>query len=142
MHIGRGTAGDVVAVVPDAGVAFSGDLVEYKSACYCGDAHFTDWLATLDHLAELQANALVPAAVQTCDAEMVKRYRTHQRFHCDFYSSAGGAAGRSLKDAFDFGASDDGSKVQDLRSMTPLAFSVSRAEGSRHRMAGDLDCRA
>ncbi|MFZ0101795.1 MAG: MBL fold metallo-hydrolase, partial [Pseudolabrys sp.] len=46
IHMGRGhTAGDVVAIVPDAGVVFSGDLVEYKSACYCGDAHFTDWLA-------------------------------------------------------------------------------------------------
>ncbi|MGB8308188.1 MAG: MBL fold metallo-hydrolase, partial [Pseudolabrys sp.] len=61
IHMGRGhTAGDVVAIVPNAGVVFSGDLVEYKSACYCGDAHFTDWLATLDHLAELQASVLVP----------------------------------------------------------------------------------
>ena len=61
IHVGRGhTAGDVIAIVPDAGVVFSGDLVEYKSACYCGDAHFIDWLATLDHLAELQASALVP----------------------------------------------------------------------------------
>jgi len=83
MHIGRGhTAGDVVAVVPDAGVVFAGDLVEYKSACYCGDAHFTDWPATLDHLAEMQANALVPGrgpALTT--AEMVKvRNRAHSRF--------------------------------------------------------------
>src|SRR4051812_6632373 len=61
MHIGRGhTAGDVIAFVPDADVVFSGDLVEYKSACYCGDAHFTDWPATLDRLAEFQAKALVP----------------------------------------------------------------------------------
>src|SRR5712692_5960944 len=46
MHLGRAhTAGDVVAYVPDAGVAFSVDLVEYHSACYCGDAHFTDWPA-------------------------------------------------------------------------------------------------
>ena len=55
MHIGRGhTAGDVVAYVPDANVVFSGDLVEYHSACYCGDAHFTDWPATLDRLAEFR----------------------------------------------------------------------------------------
>lgn len=60
-HIGRGhTAGDVIAWVPDASVVFSGDLVEYRSACYCGDAHFTDWPATLDRLAELKARALVP----------------------------------------------------------------------------------
>jgi glyoxylase-like metal-dependent hydrolase (beta-lactamase superfamily II) len=61
MHIGRGhTAGDVVAYVPDANVVFSGDLVEYHSACYCGDAHFTDWPATLDRLAEFSAAALMP----------------------------------------------------------------------------------
>ena len=61
MRIGRGhTAGDVVACVPDANVVFSGDLVEYHSACYCGDAHFTDWPATLDRLAEFSARALVP----------------------------------------------------------------------------------
>src|SRR6202161_457425 len=49
MHIGRGhTAGDVVAYVPDANAVVSGDLVEYHSACYCGDAPFTDWPATLD----------------------------------------------------------------------------------------------
>jgi glyoxylase-like metal-dependent hydrolase (beta-lactamase superfamily II) len=61
MHIGRGhTAGDVIAVVPDANVVFSGDLVEYHSACYCGDAHFTDWPGTLDILAEMQPRALVP----------------------------------------------------------------------------------
>src|SRR4029077_9428936 len=65
MHIGRGhTAGDVIAIVPDAGVVFCGDLVENKSACYCGDAHFSDWLATLDHLAELQANAILPGRGQ------------------------------------------------------------------------------
>lgn len=71
MHIGRGhTAGDVIAVVPDAGAVFSGDLVEYHSACYCGDAHFTDWPATLDRLAELNPRALVPgrgAALMTPD---------------------------------------------------------------------------
>jgi len=26
--------------VPDAEVMFSGDLIEYHSACYCGDAAF------------------------------------------------------------------------------------------------------
>jgi len=60
-QIGRAhTAGDIIAVVPDANVVFSGDIVEYKSACYCGDAHFTDWPATLERLAQLRADALVP----------------------------------------------------------------------------------
>ena len=52
MHLGRAhTAGDIVAHVPDAGVMLTGDIVEYRSACYCGDAHFTDWPATLDAVA-------------------------------------------------------------------------------------------
>lgn len=61
VQIGRGhTAGDTIAWVPDSGVMFSGDLVEYKSACYCGDAHFADWPGTLDKLAAYQPKALVP----------------------------------------------------------------------------------
>jgi glyoxylase-like metal-dependent hydrolase (beta-lactamase superfamily II) len=60
-HLGRGhTAGDTIAFVPDAGVMFSGDLVEYHSACYCGDAHFADWPETLKKLAAYDPVALVP----------------------------------------------------------------------------------
>ncbi len=60
-HLGRGhTAGDTIAWVPDAGVMYSGDLVEYKSACYCGDAHFADWPKTLDRLMTYKPRALVP----------------------------------------------------------------------------------
>jgi glyoxylase-like metal-dependent hydrolase (beta-lactamase superfamily II) len=61
MQIGRAhTAGDIIVHVPDANVAFSGDIVEYKSACYCGDAHFTDWPSTLARLGAFQVEALVP----------------------------------------------------------------------------------
>jgi glyoxylase-like metal-dependent hydrolase (beta-lactamase superfamily II) len=107
MHIGRGhTAGDVIAIVPDAGVIFSGDLVENKSACYCGDAHFTDWPATLDHLAEMQANALVPgrgSALTTPDM-VTEGIELTTDFISTLYGSVQDsvARGRSLKDAFDF----------------------------------------
>lgn len=58
---GRGhTAGDTVAWVPDAGVLFSGDLVEFRSACYCGDAFLREWPATIAALAKLGPEALVP----------------------------------------------------------------------------------
>jgi len=107
MHIGRGhTAGDVIAVMPDAGVVFAGDLVGDKSACYCGDAHFTDWPQTLDNLAEFQANALVPgrgAALTTPD--MVKEgIALTADFIATLFESVkeSVAQGRSLKDAFDF----------------------------------------
>jgi glyoxylase-like metal-dependent hydrolase (beta-lactamase superfamily II) len=60
-HPGRGhTAGDTVAWVPDAGVLFSGDLVEYRSACYCGDAFLDEWPATIERLRALNPQALVP----------------------------------------------------------------------------------
>ena len=107
MHIGRGhTAGDVVAVVPDAGAVFSGDLVEYKTACYCGDAHFTDWPATLDNLAEMQAVALVPgrgAALITPEL-VADGIALTSDFIATLYGSVSEsvAKGRSLKDAFDF----------------------------------------
>jgi len=61
MHLGRAhTAGDIVAWVPDSGVMFSGDIVEYHSACYCGDGHFGDWPATLDVIAGFEPRALSP----------------------------------------------------------------------------------
>ncbi len=54
------TAGDIVIHVPDSNVLFTGDIVEYKSACYCGDAHLQDWPATLKKIAKFQAVSLVP----------------------------------------------------------------------------------
>ena len=61
LFLGRAhTAGDIVAWVPDAGVMFSGDIVEYRSACYCGDGHFHDWPGTLDAIRGYRPEALVP----------------------------------------------------------------------------------
>jgi glyoxylase-like metal-dependent hydrolase (beta-lactamase superfamily II) len=133
IHVGRGhTAGDVIAIVPDAGVVFSGDLVECKSACYCGDAHFIDWLATLDHLAELQANALVPgrgAALKT--PETVKDgIGITADFVSTLYNSIQESVtkGRSLKDAFDFVRLTMDPKFKGFTIYEHcLPFSVSRA---------------
>jgi glyoxylase-like metal-dependent hydrolase (beta-lactamase superfamily II) len=61
MFLGRGhTAGDIVAHVPDANVMFTGDLVEYHSACYCGDAHFADWPDTLEEIRDFDLDAIAP----------------------------------------------------------------------------------
>ena len=54
------TAGDIVTHVPDSNVLFTGDIVEYKSACYCGDAHLQDWPRTLKNIANFQSVSLVP----------------------------------------------------------------------------------
>lgn len=61
MHLGRAhTAGDIVVHVPDAGVMFTGDIVEYKSACYCGDGHFREWPKTLERIRGFDLEAIAP----------------------------------------------------------------------------------
>lgn len=61
MHLGRAhTAGDAVVWVPDAEVMFTGDIVEYHSACYCGDGYFSDWADTLDNIAAFDPVAIAP----------------------------------------------------------------------------------
>ncbi len=133
MHIGRGhTAGDVVAFVPDAGVVFSGDLVEYRSACYCGDAHFTDWPATLDRLAALKANALVPGrgAALTSPAKVAEGIALTRDFLTTLYGSVRGSVGhgRTLKQAFDAARRVMDPKFSDFAIYEHcLPFNVSRA---------------
>src|SRR3974390_2351143 len=61
MQLGAGhTSGDIVAWVPDAGVMFTGDLIEYHSACYCGDAHLREWPATLNEIRAFNPRAIAP----------------------------------------------------------------------------------
>ena len=61
MHLGRAhTAGDAVVWVPDAEVMFTGDIVEYHSACYCGDGYFSDWADTLNNIAGFDPVAIAP----------------------------------------------------------------------------------
>jgi glyoxylase-like metal-dependent hydrolase (beta-lactamase superfamily II) len=109
MWLGRGhTAGDIVAWVPDAGVMYSGDLVEYRSACYCGDAHFGDWPETLDEIAELEPDALMPGrgdAVTGSD-KVAEAIELTRRFLRDTYDpvARGAARGASLKECFEAAA--------------------------------------
>ncbi|MGY9011046.1 MAG: MBL fold metallo-hydrolase [Rhodobacterales bacterium] len=61
MHLGRAhTAGDIVIHVPDQNVMFTGDIVEYNSACYCGDGYFSSWGNTLDNIASFDVDAIAP----------------------------------------------------------------------------------
>lgn len=132
-HLGRGhTAGDTIAYVPDAGVMFSGDLVEYKSACYCGDAHFADWPGTLKRIASHDPVALVPgrgdalvgrekvaAAIAGTKDFLETLYGTTQRVV---------AAGKDLKAAFaDVRAAMDGPFGAYAIYEHCLPFNVSRA---------------
>lgn len=106
MHLGRAhTAGDIVAYVPDANVMFTGDIVEYKSACYCGDAHFGDWGGTLANIAAFEPDALVPGrgdALVGTDTVMEAIELTSEFLH-DTYEPVrrGVARSASLKECFD-----------------------------------------
>jgi len=72
MQLGRGhTKGDTVVWLPQEKILFSGDLVEYDATPYTGDAYLTDWPGTLDAIAALHPQKLVPgrgAALQTPEA--------------------------------------------------------------------------
>jgi glyoxylase-like metal-dependent hydrolase (beta-lactamase superfamily II) len=69
LQLGRGhTKGDTVVWLPQEKVLLSGDLVEYGATPYAGDAYFQDWPATLDAIAALKPEKLVPgrgAALKT-----------------------------------------------------------------------------
>ena len=61
LQLGRGhTKGDTVAWLPQQKILFSGDLVEFDATPYAGDAYFNDWPATLDAVAALKPQKLVP----------------------------------------------------------------------------------
>ncbi len=60
-QVGRGhTKGDTIVHLPSQKICFSGDLVEADAACYTGDAYLADWPQTLDRLAAMKFDKLVP----------------------------------------------------------------------------------
>lgn len=103
-QIGRAhTAGDAVIWVPDAATMFTGDIVEYHSACYCGDGHFEDWGGTLDAVKAYDPQFIAPGRGDALvGREMVDAALAATR---DFVDSTYGpvkqvaAKGGSLKDA-------------------------------------------
>ncbi len=95
MHVGAGhTSGDIVAWVPDAQVMFSGDLIEYHSACYCGDAHLREWPMTLNEIRAFNPKAIAPGRGDALKGQsMVRDAIAMTR---DFVTSLYGAAEQSV----------------------------------------------
>jgi glyoxylase-like metal-dependent hydrolase (beta-lactamase superfamily II) len=105
MFLGRAhTAGDIVAHVPDANVMFTGDIVEYRSACYCGDAHFGDWPATLEAIRGWDVEAIAPGRGDALigRAKVAEALDLTRDFVALTYRSVAKVAtrGGSLKEAF------------------------------------------
>ena len=104
IHIGRShTAGDTVVWLPKERVLYSGDVVEFGATPYCGDAHFTDWPATLAAAQALGAEALVPGrgrallTRQDCEAAI----EGTRAFTTDLFQAMKKAAKVPLKEAYD-----------------------------------------
>lgn len=106
IHVGRShTAGDTVVWLPKEKVLFAGDTVEFGATPYCGDAHFAHWSATLDVVAGLGAEKMVPGrgrALMTKDdcRDAIEGTRS---FTTDLFTRvrAGVAKGWGLKDIYD-----------------------------------------
>jgi glyoxylase-like metal-dependent hydrolase (beta-lactamase superfamily II) len=102
LQLGRGhTKGDTVVWLPQDRVLFSGDLVEFDATPYAGDAYFQDWPKTLDNIAALKPQALVPgrgAALQG-EAQVAKGLAGTRAFVSELYDSvrSAAAAGKDLK---------------------------------------------
>jgi glyoxylase-like metal-dependent hydrolase (beta-lactamase superfamily II) len=102
IQLGRGhTKGDTVVWLPQDKVLFSGDLVEFDATPYAGDAYFQDWPKTLDRIAALKPEKLVPgrgAALQGA-AEVARGLDGTRAFVSELYASvkAGAAAGKDLR---------------------------------------------
>ena len=106
MHLGRAhTAGDIVAWVPDEQVMFTGDIVEYHSACYCGDGHFNDWGKTLDAIKAYRPRAIAPGRGDALvgDKMVNAAIENTRNFVESTYRPAAqiAARGGSLKEAWD-----------------------------------------
>ncbi|PKP75878.1 MAG: MBL fold metallo-hydrolase [Alphaproteobacteria bacterium HGW-Alphaproteobacteria-6] len=133
MHLGRAhTAGDVVIHVPDQNVMFTGDIVEYHSACYCGDGHFADWGRTLDAINGFDVDAIAPGRGDALvGKDMVGKAIAATR---DFVDSTWrpvarvAARGGSLKEAWDAVRAECDPKFSDYAIYEHcLPFNVARA---------------
>ncbi len=133
MHLGRAhTAGDAVVWVPDQEVMFTGDIVEYHSACYCGDGHFGDWEDTLMNIAAFEPKALAPGRGDALvGEEMVEKALSAT---ADFVNSTYKpiakvvARGGTLKDAWDACRAACDPKFKDYAIYEHcLPFNVARA---------------
>jgi glyoxylase-like metal-dependent hydrolase (beta-lactamase superfamily II) len=133
MHLGRAhTAGDIVIHVPDQNVMYTGDIVEYHSACYCGDGHFTDWPVTLDAIKTFNVEAIAPGrGAALLGKKMVDKAIENTRdFVASTYRPAArvATAGGSMKEAYDSMRAECDAKFAEYAIYEHcLPFNVSRA---------------
>lgn len=133
MKLGRAhTAGDAVVWVPDQEVMFTGDIVEYHSACYCGDGHFADWPETLANIAAFEPKSIAPGRGDALVGEemVAKAIAATEDFVLSTYKPVARvvARGGSLKEAWDAVREACDDKFKDYAIYEHcLPFNVARA---------------
>ncbi len=126
MQLGRGhTKGDTVVWLPQEKILFSGDLVEFDATPYTGDAYLADWPATLDAIAALKPEKLVPGrgASLTTPARGQGGARRHARVrHRDVRvgASAARAAGEDSAQRLQGDLRGAQAEVRPLGDLRPL----------------------
>ncbi len=106
MQLGRGhTKGDTVVWLPQDKILFSGDLVEFDATPYTGDAYLGEWPATLDAIAALGPEKLVPGrgAALTTPARVKAGLDGTRAFVTEMFASVkrGAQAGEDLRSVYE-----------------------------------------
>ena len=111
---------------------FTGDIVEYHSACYCGDGHFSDWPETLRSIAGFDPVAIAPGRGDALigRGSVAKAIAATADFVQSTYRPAAKVAARggSLKQAWDAVRAECDPKFKDFAIYEHcLPFNVARA---------------
>ena len=150
MQVGRGhTKGDTIVWLPQERMLFSGDLVEYDATPYAGDAYFADWPRTLDALAALQPEKLVPGRGPALTDPQADRRgpRQHARVRQravrrgrERRARGQGSSRRSTRHVC--GAAPEIRPLGDLRSLPAVRRDARVRRGDRASRSAHLDRRA
>jgi glyoxylase-like metal-dependent hydrolase (beta-lactamase superfamily II) len=107
LQVGPGhTKGDTIVWLPQQHILFSGDLVEYQTAAYTGDAQLEEWPDTLECLRAMKPEKLVPGRGPAL--ENPQHVHDGLDYTKDFVSTLftcakeSIAAGRTLKETFQY----------------------------------------
>ncbi len=133
LHLGRGhTGGDVVVLLPNERLVFTGDLV-LAGAAYIGDAYVDEWLDTLDRFEELEFDLILPGHGATfSDMAQVDALR---QFLADFWNQASAAHEQGLSPEEAIAEIE----WQGFLATAPDALKIHCVQTAYSRMDGDGD---
>ncbi|MFT4295385.1 MAG: MBL fold metallo-hydrolase [Micropruina sp.] len=130
VHFGRGhTAGDVVAIVPDAQLIFTGDLLEQSAPPAMGpDCHLKEWPAALDGILGLvkEDTLLVPGHGDPVDRVFAFTQRAEISA---VYGQVEYLIGQGVKAEDAFAAGDWPFDHDTIAAVLPIAYAQLAAEG-------------